>query len=419
MRLKAALLFSLLALGTAFAADAPPAKDSAQSNPAVTPAPAAAPVAPAETATPAAEAAASAPSDSQPAKPAGTVLNAPNLTRLDVGGTVQLKAFYHNFAADRDADKSLSLNLRRLRLDFDGGAGDHFGFRGQFRLEGNGGNLGVDEGFLSWTCNDLFGIRGGKMKRPFSQEELMSSKSLYTVERGQLYQDFLESTTGYSGYDLGLLAYGGFEDEGVPVKYELGIFDGKQNDSPAKNYSNQQNEATDKGFRSKDVLFRLSASPFSMLKAEAGISTKTAEDTTNPDAFDLGVNTAYEVGLDFSAKHLRLLGELAWGDNHEGLDAKILAGSSFFVAFYGMGVWREDYSRGRASELVLKFEGLDPDARDDHPNDGQLRYTLGCNYFFTPTTSILGDYSILHPVTEVVGRKDLKHSLDVMWRMSF
>jgi hypothetical protein len=411
MRSEAILLLSLLALGTSFAADAA-GPDSTQGSPAVTPAPAE------PAATPAVPAAAA---DSQAEKPAGagTTLYAPLLSKLELGGTVQLKAFYHNFAADRDADKALSFNLRKLRLDVSGAAGDHFGFVGQFRLEANGANLGIDEGYLSWTANDLFGIRGGKMKRPFSQEQLMSSKALYTIERGLLYQDFLESTTGYSGYDLGVSAYGGFEDDGVPVKYEVGIFNGKQNDDPAKSYSNQQNEATDKGFRAKDIVFRLSAQPFEMLKAEAAVSTKAAENTTDPNTFDLGVNTAYEVGLDFSAKQLRLMGEFTWGDNHEGLDSKILSGSATFVDFYAMGVWHENYSRGRASELVLKLEGLDPDSRDNHPNDGMLRYTLGCNYFFTRTTSILADYGLLQPVTEVTGQKDLKHYLDAMWRMSF
>lgn len=414
MRLAAAFLISSLAWGPVFSAEAAASApaDSARGNTSVT-APAAAPQAP-EVAAPA-----SAPVDSAPAQPKAepALLAAAHLSKLEFGGTAQLKAFYHDMLADRDADKALSLNLRRLRLDFNGALGDHFGFVSQLRVEGNGGNFGIDEGYLSWTANEFFGIRGGKMKRPFSQEELMSSKNLYTVERGQLYQDFLETENGYSGYDLGVLVYGGFEDEGVPVKYEVGLFDGKQNSDPTKNYANQQNEATDKGFRSKDVVFRLSASPFEQLKAEAGVSTKTAENQSDSADFALALNTAYQVGLDFTAKHLRLLGEFAWGDNHQGGDAEIISGSSFFVDFYGMGIWREDYSGGRASELVLKFEGLDRDV--DKPNDGKLRYTLGCNYFFTPTTSVLGDYSIVQPLTQIAGQNDLRHSLDVMWRMSF
>jgi hypothetical protein len=88
-----------------------------------------------------------------------------------------------------------------------------------------------------------------------------------------------------------------------------------------------------------------------------------------------------------------------------------------------MGVWREDYRRGRASELVLKLEGLDPDyafAKGEGAyNDGKLRYTAGCNYFFTPAVSVLADYSVLQPVTGVDSESRLRHSLDVLWRISF
>jgi len=257
------------------------------------------------------------------------------------------------------------------------------------------------------------------LRRPFSQEALQSSKSLYTIERGLLYQDFLSGATGYSDYDLGLVAYGGFEDEGVPVGYEIGVFNGKQKDSVQGSYAGQQYRDTDRGFKAKDMVFRLAASPVSSLKVEGDVSTKAAEDESSADNFIYAVNTAYQVGLDFTYGRLRALAEAAWGDNHQGIDARIVDGSRPFFAFYAMGVWREDYVLGRASELVLKVEGLDPDARKVKPNDGQLRYTLGCNYFFTPRISFLADYGVLHPITEVPGDKDLSHDIDVMWRMSF
>jgi hypothetical protein len=421
MRLEAVIL-SLLCLGHhALAAD--PSADSARGNTAVTPAAKDSVVEPPHPYTPAepavVTAAETASADAGPAKPAGVNLTAPGLTKLELGGTVQLKAFYHNFAADRDADKSLSYNLRRLRIDLDGAAGEHFGFTGQFRLDANGKEAGIEAGYLSWTCNDLFGVKGGKIKRPFSQEALMSSKSLYTIERGPLYQNFLETTTGYSAYDLGVVVYGGFEDDGIPVKYEVGLFNGKQNEDPVAGYKEQQAQTVDQGLLAKDIVFRLSASPFKTLKAEAGVSTKAAEDKSDPGTFGYAVNTAYEAGLDFELNHLRLLGEFTWGDNHMGQDSKIISGSGLFVAFYGMGVWHEDYSRGRASEVVLKLEGLDPDARDGHANDGKVMYTAGINYFFTPHVSLLLDYGVLQPVTEVAGQKDLRHDLDAMWRMSF
>ena len=345
------------------------------------------------------------------------------LAHLDLTGTVQLKAFYHNFAAEKDADKRLSFQLRRFEFGLEASFNTHSGFKGVMLLDGANKNFGVNDAYLYYRVNDLVGFKGGKMRRPFSQESLQSARALYTIERGELYFDFLANTTGYAYYDLGALAYGGFEEDGMSLGYELGVFNGKQNDDAAKDYSGQQDEKTDKGFKAKDVVFRVNASPFKALKVEGAVSTKAAENVSNPADFGYAVNTAYQLGADFHYDKLRLLGEAAWGDNHKKQDSKIIDGSVLFFTFYTAAVWREDYSRGRASELVLKMEGLDPDFEpgtgEGAPNDGKLRYTLGCNYFFTPTISIMADYAALQPITKVAGEDKLTHDFDVMWRMSF
>lgn len=355
------------------------------------------------------------------------LVEAPGLDRLTLGGAFQLRAAYRDMFNEADAKKSLGLSVRRARLDFAGTLGEpgrplgSFGFEGQFRFE-DGRRLGSEAIYLAWRLNDLFGIKGGKLKRPFSQESMQSSKGLYTVERGALYNAFLTGTTGYAGYDLGLLFHGGFVDEDVPVAYEVGLFNGKQSDDAGVGYADQHYESGDAGLKAKDLVFRLVARPFKPLKVEASLSTKAAEDRTDPENFSYHVNTGYQVGAELLAGPLRILGECAWGDNHHGSDAGILSGTSLFFAFYGAAVWREDYGRGRASELVLKLEGLDPDFEPDGggtPNDGRLRYTFGTNYFFTPKVSILANYNVLQPITEVPGDDVLTHDVDVMWRMSF
>jgi hypothetical protein len=344
----------------------------------------------------------------------------PVLQRLALSGTVQVKAFYHDFASDRDADKHLSFQLRRFNLALDGEVTGNVGFRGEFRLDGANKSYGTDDAYLWWRANDLLGLKGGKLKRPFSQEALQSSHSLSTVERGELYHDFLANTNGYADYDLGLIAYGAFAEQGVQVGYEVGVFNGKQSE---KDYADQQDVKTDAGFLAKDVVARLTVSPIRPLKLEAAVSTKAVDDKSDPNSFAYAANTAFEVGADLALGHLRLLGEASLGDNHQGKDSLILSGSSEFFAFYAAGIWHEDYRGGRASELVLKLEGLDPDfgwkTDSGKPNDGKLRYTAGCNYFFTPAISVLADYGILQPITLVPGEDRLIHSLDVMGRISF
>jgi hypothetical protein len=356
-----------------------------------------------------------------PSDPA--LAEAPYLSDFRVGGTFQLKAFHNDLTSGRDADKSLSFDLRRARLDFSGKLGRQFGFEAQVRVEADDRALGADEVYLEWTWNEFFGIRGGKLKRPFSQEALQSSKSLFTVERGTLYQAFLADVNGYSSYDLGLVFDGGFVDEDVPVTYQFGVFNGKQSDDPSEGYADQHYQGTDEGLQAKDFVFRVAAEPFPLLKVEAAVATKAAEDMGDPANFEYHMNSAYQVGADFHYGRFRLLGEAAWGDNHHGTDARIVSGSTLFFAFYGAAVWHEDYSGGRASELVAKVEGVDPDfepgSGEGTANDGKLRYTLGTNYFFTPRASVLVNYSILHPVTEVAGEDELTHDLAALWRLSF
>ncbi|MEO6096427.1 MAG: porin [Fibrobacteria bacterium] len=346
-----------------------------------------------------------------------------SLAHLDLSGTMQLKALYHGVTDDRDADKRLSLQLRRFKLELEGALDAHAGFRGELLVDGNGRNFGVDNAYLFYRVNDFVGFKGGKQKRPFSQEALQSSKSLYTIERGELYHEFLATTTGYASFDLGLVAYGGFMDDGASLSYELGVFNGKQNDDSAGNYNGQQNENLDKGFKAKDVVFRLSASPWKPLKLEGAVATKAAEDVSDRNSFRYAVNTAYQLGADYAYKRLHLLGEASWGDNHKKQDAKIISGSTRFFAFYATGLWREDYKRNRASEMVLKLEGLDPDfgwsEGDGAPNDGKLKYTAGVNYFFSRNVSVMANYGVLQPITKVEGAGDLSQDLDLLWRLVF
>lgn len=357
------------------------------------------------------------------ASPEPVVLRNSSLSHLDLSGTFQLKALYHDMAAERDADKRLSLQLRRFKLGLEAGLEGNSGFRGEFLVDGNGRSFSVENTYLFYTVNEFVGFKGGKLNRPFSQEALQSSKSLYTIERGGLYHDFLANTTGYAYQDLGVVAYGGFNEDGASLSYELGVFNGKQNTDPAGDYSGQQNEGLDKGFKAKDVVFRLEAAPFKPLKLEAAVSTKGAENVSDPRAFGYEVNTAYQVGANLTVKQLRLLGEVAWGDNHMKQDAKIVNGGVNFFAFYATGVWHQDYTRGRASEMVLKLEGLDPDfapgSGEGAPNDGLIRYTAGVNYFFTRNVSAMANYGLLQPITKVAGEDVLKHDVDLLWRMSF
>ncbi len=372
----------------------------------------------------AAEDAAKAPATAPKPEPV-SVINK-TLESIDLGGRIQFKGFYHDMTAEQDADKRLSFQLRRLSLDVGGRFANRSGFKMEALLETNDQKANLNAAYLFHDWNEHWGIRAGKMKRPISQEALQSSKKLYTVERGTLYHDFLSKTTGYIMQDIGIILNGGFDDDGIPVGYQLGVFNGKNPDA-AQNYSNQHLESTDRGFKAKDVVLRAHAQPFPELFVEGAFATKGGEDKSDAADFEYRMNTAYQFGAAWSRERFKLLGEMAWGDNHQGRDDFIGVDSlsTTFFAFYLTGIWRNEYPRNRASELVAKVEGLDPDTRlfwqdeDGRPNDTRLRYYVGSNYYFNAYTGVQLGYAVTHPITEVVGEGDLRHDIEFMWRMFF
>ncbi len=349
------------------------------------------------------------------------------LEKIDIGGRIQFKGFHHDIFSESDSDKRLSFQLRRLSLDVNGRFADQFGFKMEALLEVNNHRANLNQAYLFHEWNEHWGIRAGKLKRPISQEALQSSKRLNTIERSGLYHEFLSKETGYIMQDIGLILNGGFEDNGIPVGYQLGVFNGKNPANVEDNYANQHLESTDRGFLAKDVVLRAHAKPFPELFVEGAFATKGAEDRSNPVNFKFRMNTAYQLGFAFNRGKVKVLGETAWGDNHQGRDDFIGVDSltSTFFTFYVTGMWRTEYSRNRASELVLQLEGLDPDTRllwqeeEGRPNDSHLRYYVGSNYDFNRHTGVQLGYSIIHPITEVVGEGDLRHNLEFMWRMFF
>ena len=361
----------------------------------------------------------------EPPKPETPKAVPPAATRLPEkvnalvwSGTFQMKAFFHDMTAASDQDKQLGFSLSKFRLDLAATLNERFGLLGQFLLESNARDLGVENAYAYYK-QGVYQIQAGKLKKPFSMEALQGSTSLYTVDRGKLYGDFLANTAGYSLYDVGALFIGGFAEEHAEVLYEAGVFNGRQS---LQGYSGAQYETADDGFLAKDFAGRVAFKNALGLEGELALSVKSAESRATPNRFEFAADAAYEAGLAFERDGWRLQGELAWGANPQGSDSIIVQGSPDFLAFYAMLVRKHAYSRGRASEAVLKIEGLDPNmavGKGGKPNDGKLRYTLGANYFFTPRISLLMDYGILQPFTQVPGEGSFKQDFDVLWRLNF
>ncbi len=361
------------------------------------------------------------------AKPAATAgfaqITHVGFDTLSLGGTFQVQGFYHDMDDDNDQNKQLSLSVNEFRLDLNGVYNEHFGVLGQFLVQANAQQLGIENAYGFFHAGEWV-FKAGKLAKPFSMEALQDDATLPTVQRGELYNNFLVNTTGYALYDVGATIQGGFVDAGNALTYEIGLFNGKQNNSPDSNYSGAQYVTQDAGFRAKDFAGRLAYKGLGGLEADLAFSTKTAEVLNGPGNLDVKGIAAYEAGLAYERQGLRFQGEIAWGDNQNGLDSNIVEAdsSSEFLAFYAMLLWRHQYSHGRASEALVKMQGLDPTmsfSGSSKPNDGKFRYTLGANYFFTPKVSVLLDYGILQPITKVAGEGHLVYDLDALWRLNF
>lgn len=346
------------------------------------------------------------------------------LAKLKFGGLARTSAYARDLSAESDGAKTASLGIDLVRLGMQGEFDNGFGFNAELDYAKAAGGVSAAGVYLQWQKGPFDKVRAGRIKRAFSHEAILGDAALPFNFRGALYQDFLRKTNGYTGYDIGISFASGFEDAGIPVRYELGIYNGRKNDSVAGHYD--VDPWRDSDLKAKDMAFRLEVEPMKGLLLEAALTNKTAEDRSNADNFDLAFNTAYQIGAFYTCKGLRINGEFAYGDNHQGRDALIVSGSSNFLAFYLEAMLRHDYGKtGRWSESLIKFEGLDPDmgfgSDEGKPNDGKFRYTLGATYGFTRDVSVTLAWGFLQPISESQVSSDtrLRHDLDLFWKMVF
>jgi hypothetical protein len=345
------------------------------------------------------------------------------LSEFKVGGLMRAVATSHDLSANNDASKTASLGLALARLTFAGKFENGFGFGTELDFAKSSGGLNLGQIYMQWQKSPFDQVRFGRIKRLFSHEALLSDNQLPFQFRGSLYQDFLNKTTGYTGYDVGVNFMSGFEDGGIPVHYGLGIYNGRRADSTSHAYT--VDAWSDADLKAKDVAFHIDAQMPIGLTLEASLTTKTTEDKSDAANFDIAINTAYELGAFYQWKGMQLNGEIAYGDNHQGRDAYIIGCSSNFLAFYVEALARHDYQSGDWSQLMLKLEGLDPDmgfgSDDGKPNDGKFRYSVGATYGLNADNSLTLVWGILHPITEskVTSESRLHHDLDLFWKMAF
>lgn len=168
----------------------------------------------------------------------------------------------------------------------------------------------------------------GQFKVPFSQENLRSSKDLFTIERSQVVNGLVPGRdNGSNGRDIGADVGGSFNmSDSAGIDYAVGIFNGA-----GINRKDDNNR--------KDAAARLALRPFRGL-ALAGDYYKGAAGSTEVAHDRQGAEIAY------AYLPLTLMGEFIWG--RDGVIRK--------QGWYGLAAWRFS----KRWEGVFRADGFDP-----------------------------------------------------------
>lgn len=143
-----------------------------------------------------------------------------------ISGYTQLR--YQHFEEDGKND---SFDIRRLRLDIKGDITKSLDYRTQVDFGGSKGPFLLDA-MIGYTFNPHLKITGGQFKVPFSQENLISSPKLETINRSQVVEALVargkDVIGNQNGRDIGVMASGNFLQRGTRYlfDYAVGIFDG-------------------------------------------------------------------------------------------------------------------------------------------------------------------------------------------------
>lgn len=151
---------------------------------------------------------------------------APIITQVTnrISGIVNMRYQYSDAG-----EGSNSFDIRRVRLDFRGEIIPLINYRIHIEFMGNPKVL---DAFVNWHKTDVFNIKAGEFKIPFSLENPYSPQNLETIDNSMVitglcgYNDV--SGISSNGRDIGINVYGKF----LPVKdyslfeYSIGLFNG-------------------------------------------------------------------------------------------------------------------------------------------------------------------------------------------------
>ncbi len=292
---------------------------------------------------------------------------------IKISGYTQLR-----YRQDRTLNND-GFDIRRARLDIKGDISERFDYRTQ--AEFGGGSVFLLDAIIGYKVNPYLKLSLGQQKIPFSQENLISSPKLETINRSQVVEALVARGSdvigNQNGRDIGIQASGSFwrKENFNLFDYAFGVFNGSGINTSDKN-------------EQKDFVGRLVFHPNKDWSV-GGSYYNGYGSWGSP----IRKNDRDRIGGEFAYVHdpISLKGEYIKGnDGATNKDGWYLQAGYFLIPQKLQG--------------VFKFDTLDPNSDTDN-NETNI-FTLGGNWYFNKWAFLQVNYEL----KDEWGRKEISNN---------
>lgn len=263
-------------------------------------------------------------------------------------------------------DGNDTFDIRRARLTLKGDITERFDYKFQYEFGGSSSKLLDAE--LGYEFNPYLKLSAGQFKIPFSQENLVSSAKLDTINRSQIVEALTARSKdvlgNQSGRDIGIKASGSFWEakDRYLFDYALGVFNGSGINTSDRN-------------EQKDFVGRLVFHPIKELSLGGSYYAGRYTLSSTPARKD----DRDRIGAEFAYVHdpISLKGEYIRGnDGAVEKDGWYLQAGYFFIP--------------KKLQGVLKYDTYDSNTKT--AKNATDVYTIGANWFFNKWAKLQVNY---------------------------
>lgn len=282
------------------------------------------------------------------------------------------------YRQDKTIDND-GFDIRRVRLDIKGDVTERFDYRLQADFAGSSAK--VLDATIGYKVNPSLKLTVGQFKIPFSQENLISSPKLETINRSQVVEALVARGSdvigNHNGRDTGIQASGSIlaKEDYQLLDYALGVFNGSGINTADKN-------------EQKDFVGRLVFHPLKDWAIGGSYYNGYGTWGTNPRKNDRD----------------RLGGEFAYVKEPISLKGEYIKGNDGATKKAGWYLQAGYFFIPKKFQGVFKFDAYD--ANTEVADNETNIYTLGVNWFFSKWAFLQVNYEL----KDEWGRKEVSNN---------